>query len=764
MNKIKTFFWIILTYCFLQGILSYFFYIRYLNDVKDLASRSHAQFVTNYQNLLSSYRKIPQAVFEGNLNKNELTKQIFLANENSRKGKNTIKSYLLRNLSPSLEKIISETSISLIKIYMKNDEILLSIPQKYETKITPAALNMQNLQRPYESFEVVEDFRGYHYFFPLFYQDEFIATIEIAIDFKHFIDIAARSNKSSEQIILSKKIPNLNILDNSQMPLLSEWVYDIRSDDLLENTLKGISTSQKSKIIEEFKSNRAISVPIEDVSSKAFVLNSLPLENFDHEKIGYILSLKKDNSINRLYFQMIQDNMVFALLLVLSFILFFMYKKQSELYQAIYKNQNTLEIAIENRTKKLSRYNSFLQSLFKTIPSAIFLQDLDSRIIQCNSAFLDFSKLTLAKIIGASTKEIIKNIDHKKFNQADEIVLKTQKTYSYEEKVNIDEKIINFLITKNILKDNGETIGIINIIQDITESKSRENKLENLFIANKAQREKLIVDHKLLNRYAIFLKVNTDGVIKKSSQAFYNISGYSFDDINNKPFENIIYDKESVFEIFNTTETIEKKLSCKRKDGNQFWLKTTIIPQKDEKANTCGFLLYSTDISNEMHIKGLAYLDELTQIYNRKKFNESLDIELGLVKRYEPYVSILVFFDIDDFKYINDEFGHIIGDKLLVQLSLVIRDNLREVDIFARWGGDEFAILLPNSTLEGAIKTTEKLRFLIQEHTFEGLNITCSFGLTHIKPKDTEESVLKRADEAMYLAKQNGKNCIEFIA
>lgn len=759
MSKIKTFFWIIITYCFLQGILSYFFYIRYLNDTNDLASSFHAQFVTNYQNLLSSYRKIPEAVFEGNLNKDEFVKQIFLANENSRKGKNAIKSYLDRHLSPTLEKVIEKTSISQIKIYMKNDEILLSVPQKYESQITPAALNMQNLQREYESFEVVDEFRGYHYFFPIFYQDEFVATAEIAIDFKHFIDIAASSNKSSDQIILSKKLANAKINQNTIMQMMKEYSYDIKSDDLLENTIKTLSTSQKSKIIDEFKAHKAVSVPIEDVSGKTFVLSSLPLENFDHEKVGYILSLKENNSINRLYFQMIQDNMVFAVLLVLSFVLLFMYKKQSELYQAIYKNQNTLEIAIENRTKKLSRYNSFLQSLFKTIPSAIFLQDLDSRIIQCNTAFLDFTKLTLAKIIGSSTREIIQNINHKKFLEADEIVLKTQKPYSYEEHVKIDEENIVYLITKNILKDNGEAIGIINIIQNITENKTRESKLENLFVTNKAQREKLLIDHKLLNRYAIFLKVSFDGIINKASQAFYNVSGYSFDEINNKPFINIMYEQGSL-EIFNITETTELTLSCKRKDGNQFWLKTTIIPQEQMG----GFLLYSTDISNEMYIKGLAYIDELTQTYNRKKLNETLEFELNLVKRYEPYTSILLFFDIDDFKFINDEFGHIVGDKVLAGLSLLIKDNLREVDIFARWGGDEFALLLPNSTLDGAIKTTEKLRFLIQEHTFEGLNITCSFGLTHINLNDTEESIIKRADEAMYLAKKSGKNCIEFIS
>jgi diguanylate cyclase (GGDEF)-like protein len=152
--------------------------------------------------------------------------------------------------------------------------------------------------------------------------------------------------------------------------------------------------------------------------------------------------------------------------------------------------------------------------------------------------------------------------------------------------------------------------------------------------------------------------------------------------------------------------------------------------------------------------------DELTQIYNRKKFNEELEKSLNIFKRYHDDAT-LVLFDIDFFKKINDTYGHLIGDEILKGISKLVKENIRKCDIFARWGGEEFMLILPKSSKEDAIKTVNKLRQLIINHDF-GLKekVTCSFGITSYKEGDDLDTIIKRVDELLYEAKDSGRDKI----
>jgi diguanylate cyclase (GGDEF)-like protein len=116
-------------------------------------------------------------------------------------------------------------------------------------------------------------------------------------------------------------------------------------------------------------------------------------------------------------------------------------------------------------------------------------------------------------------------------------------------------------------------------------------------------------------------------------------------------------------------------------------------------------------------------------------------------------------FDIDFFKHINDSFGHDVGDKVLKAVAKMVSENIRNTDIFARYGGEEFIIIAPETTKEDAKILAEKLRSLIRNlHFEEGINVTCSFGVASLEKHDTKETLLKRADEALYEAKKTGRN------
>jgi len=153
-----------------------------------------------------------------------------------------------------------------------------------------------------------------------------------------------------------------------------------------------------------------------------------------------------------------------------------------------------------------------------------------------------------------------------------------------------------------------------------------------------------------------------------------------------------------------------------------------------------------------------AYTDVLTQIDNRARFNIVFNEAMKQSKKDNSPLSIILL-DIDNFKDINDVYGHQMGDKILKEFANFILKNIRFKDFFARWGGEEFVLLLSNTPLKSAKAIAENLRMLVQNHDF-GVekNITCSFGVASNSNSDTEESLFERADKALYKAKNNGRN------
>ncbi|ABD87403.1 diguanylate cyclase [Rhodopseudomonas palustris] len=157
----------------------------------------------------------------------------------------------------------------------------------------------------------------------------------------------------------------------------------------------------------------------------------------------------------------------------------------------------------------------------------------------------------------------------------------------------------------------------------------------------------------------------------------------------------------------------------------------------------------------------LATTDRLTGLYNRLKFDETLASEIARAKRYKMPFS-LIMFDVDLFKTVNDRYGHPIGDRVLVGLSDLASSHLRETDMLARWGGEEFALLVTGSSRMEAYVVAEKLRTAIAHVAFDQVGrVSCSFGVTEYRDGDIPELMVARADGALYQAKLNGRNRVE---
>ncbi|MDQ7045285.1 MAG: diguanylate cyclase [Sulfurimonas sp.] len=158
-----------------------------------------------------------------------------------------------------------------------------------------------------------------------------------------------------------------------------------------------------------------------------------------------------------------------------------------------------------------------------------------------------------------------------------------------------------------------------------------------------------------------------------------------------------------------------------------------------------------------------AYTDALTQVYNRNKFDLVFEEELEKLHKRKGTLSVALI-DIDKFKTFNDTYGHLIGDEVLVTMAQTVAASVRDADVFARWGGEEFVILFKNVDAKTAAHISLKIKDLIEanEHPVAG-KITASFGLSEYKEGDTAQSIFKRCDDALYVAKDNGRNRVEVL-
>ena len=158
-------------------------------------------------------------------------------------------------------------------------------------------------------------------------------------------------------------------------------------------------------------------------------------------------------------------------------------------------------------------------------------------------------------------------------------------------------------------------------------------------------------------------------------------------------------------------------------------------------------------------IQSQRYIDELTQANNRKSYNKRVEEFLYRYKRYKTPFCFLIY-DIDNFKDINDTYGHKIGDEVLIKMTQIVQDEIRKSDQLFRIGGEEFVVLLDNTTLQEAAIVAHKIKESISQDldAIEKRVITVSIGLTQVRQDDVEQTIFKRADKLLYRAKQNGKN------
>lgn len=268
----------------------------------------------------------------------------------------------------------------------------------------------------------------------------------------------------------------------------------------------------------------------------------------------------------------------------------------------------------------------------------------------------------------------------------------------------------------------------------------------------------------IIDKHVITVTTKTNSIITSVSSAFTEISGYKKKELIGEKM-NIVRHPDTKKEIFTDLwNTIASgkiwhgELKNKNKNGGEYWIEQDIVPIKDEKENIVSFMSISNDITAKKEIEKLSITDQLTGVYNRRKFDDSLEDEVQRATRYSQELS-LIMIDMDHFKDVNDTYGHQVGDDVLIVTAKLINEHVRNIDIVGRYGGEEFVIICPNIGLEQAEKVAEKLRTGVQKYNFDEVgHKTISLGVAEFVEGDTPDSLVKKADTALYKAKNEGRN------
>lgn len=316
----------------------------------------------------------------------------------------------------------------------------------------------------------------------------------------------------------------------------------------------------------------------------------------------------------------------------------------------------------------------------------------------------------------------------------------------------------------NELSNSALIVLVINIILSFIMSYFAAKKPKKLQVSLLNAHKKLKSFTAIIDKYVITATTKPNSTILDVSTAFEKSSGYTKKELIGEPMSIIKYenrDKSIIEELWTTIlskQTWIGEIQNRKKDGSVYWLEQHIIPTVNKDNDIESFVSIGIDITAKKELEKMATTDKLTGIYNRRRIDEFLRMEIEIAKRHSQTLS-LILVDIDHFKSVNDTYGHQTGDAVLSQTTKIISGNLRKSDIFGRWGGEEFIIICPQTNSEEAFVISEKLRTAVENHKFDTVgNKTICLGIAELNEGDDEKLIIEKADKALYEAKESGRN------
>lgn len=314
-----------------------------------------------------------------------------------------------------------------------------------------------------------------------------------------------------------------------------------------------------------------------------------------------------------------------------------------------------------------------------------------------------------------------------------------------------------------VYNDDGNLLHYIVVARDITERKRADEDLKQ------SEEKYRLITEKMTD---FVCTINKDGFFSYASHSHESVLGFSSELYEGtRPrdwmhMDDIEQVQHHLDRILNSKQPGDFEFRFRDKQGNWIWFEAKVTPVFDQNGHFQHFLLVSRDIMErkmyEEKLNHMAFHDTLTGIPNRRLFKERLKQSIEEAERYKRKMAVM-YMDLDKFKQINDTLGHDIGDELLKQFSIRVKNCLRECDTLSRQGGDEFIILLPEiQKKQDALKITQRILNSLQEPWVVGehrFTTTSSIGIAFY-PSDgiTRHELMKSADRALYVAKAAGRN------
>lgn len=492
-------------------------------------------------------------------------------------------------------------------------------------------------------------------------------------------------------------------------------------------------------------------------------------------------------------------------------------KKLNQLYELYKNNKQSLDLTfIENELNKnvsFGKYQVFLINKDYIIEKASYEKEIGLNLGQFTSVKNLFDQLFKKQInFDISSPKLDSESQLKRYlitlSDDQQYILQMSFSFDYSQEINkqlttlsINEGTTNlYLATEFFIQD-------VNIKSKDFKSKLEQNEhaklitknflselnqaLKNDKLANLSQSDtrKISLNNTLEKIVPLNEKLISYVDKQKDSINFYSSTGSLFGDNSatilfiktSFPLKPLNIDREenkntflfitilvlfvlSLFEYFKNKEITLKITSITRKIKNNQLIDDEHSSIKDISTLIDSYNQMLEKLNKQLDInKELAYIDALTGIKNRKAYDEKIEDLISLYERYDKTFSIAIF-DADDFKQINDTYGHSFGDTVLKEIAKTLRMSIRSVDLVYRIGGEEFIVIFPNSTLEESKIAVEKIRKNIDAiiNNKNEIKITLSTGLTEVTKNDSKDSIFKKIDAFLYISKRSGKNTVTF--
>ena len=771
--KIQTFFLIIISFVFIAIVMIAMYLLNENRHEKEQARLNELQNNLDiaYRSSIEMHRLATKESFDLVINTPKVLD--LFARGNSLEGLEQAKARgeLYRTLYP-LYQNLSSKSLRQLQFHLANGQSYLRFykPERYGDFLLDkrSAIRIaQSEKREVQCFEAGSLISGFRYIYPLFLQQNFLGTVEITISTKAILDALYTLDNSSEYAFIVSKESAFASLFPEQRFLYKDST--LNQHFVMEDTEAKLPDSPKAlspnaqHINTLLSHNKPLHYALEHskpyslyttLNEQTFAVTFLPMKSIEGKLSGYLIAYQLDDTPVLLK----RDFFISLILSLLGAIII-----------------TSLLLALIHRTRLIEQERNELRVITDTMIEGMYTIDATGKILQINARALELLGYTKEELLGQEAHSLFHSHslnEHVTLEQCP-LFQALQKGLPFKGDEQYftckDTHIIPVEIYGQPLFYENNVIGMVTTFHDLSGQKASDAQMKLLYRALETTTNAVVI-------------TNKETFVEWANPAFERLTGYKITEALGKKPRDLVFSgiqSESFYKQMWATilakETWHGEVVNRKKNGELYNEELSITPVLDHNNEIQHFVAIKQDISdrkkNEDVINQLAFYDPLTKLPHRRLILEHIDKSLSHAKRTNTYGAVF-FLDIDHFKTINDTYGHDIGDILLQAVAIRLNDATRDEDTVARFGGDEFVILIENlgeSSSKAAFysKTIAKAihKAICEPFELDGhmRYITISIGITLFhNENETKESILKHADMALYKAKTAGRNTTQF--